>query len=85
MEYLVEKVTQLVTQNVKTDRQINYKQKNRSYNKIETALSIAISIFIYHNTRSKKLINFISDLNAGHNYKKVVSIKKAVTSSIQQQ
>ena len=84
MEYLVGKVTQLVAQNVKTDRQINYKQKNRRYNKIETALSIAINIFIYHNTRSKKLINFISDLNTGLNYEKVISIKKAMTSSIQQ-
>ena len=85
MEYLVGKVTQLVAQNVKTDRQINYKQKNRRYNKIETALSIAINIFIYHNTRSKKLIKFISDLNTGLNYEKVISIKKAMTSSIQQQ
>ena len=40
---------------------------------------------IYHNTRSKKLINFISDLNIGVNYKKVISIKKEMASSIQQQ
>ena len=85
MEDLVGNVTQLVAQNVKTDRQINYKQQNRSYNKIETPLSIGISMFIYHNTRSKKLINFISDLNIGVNYKKVISIKKAMASSIQKQ
>ena len=85
MEDLVGNVTQLVAQNVKTDRQINYKQQNRSYNKIETPLSIRISMFIYHNTRSKKLINFISDLNIGVNYKKVISIKKAMASSIQKQ
>ena len=85
MEDLVEKVTQLVAQNVKTDRQINYKQQNRSFNKIETPLSIEISMFIYHNTRSKKLINFLSDLNIWVNYEKVISIKKAITSSIQQQ
>ena len=85
MEDLVEKVTQLVAQNVKTDRQINYKQQNRSFNKIETPLSTEISMFIYHNTRSKKLINFLSDLNIRVNYEKVISIKKAITSSIQQQ
>ena len=85
MEDLVGNVTQLVAQNLKTDRQINYKQQNRSYNKIETPLSIRISMFIYHNTRSKKLINFISDLNIGVNYKKVISIKKAMDSSIQKQ
>ena len=53
MEDLVEKVTQLVAQNMKTDRQINYKQQNRSFNKIETPLSIEISMFIYHNTKVK--------------------------------
>ena len=76
MEDLVGKVTQLVAQNVKTDRQTNYKQENRSYNKIETPLSIGISIFIYYNTRRKKLINFISDPIIGLNYEKVISIKK---------
>ena len=67
------------------DRQINYKQQNRSYNKIETPLSTGISMFIYHNTRSKKLINFISDLNIEVNNEKVISIKKAIASSIQHQ
>ena len=85
MQEFVGKVTQLVSQNMKTDRQIDYKQENRSYNKIETPLSIGISMFIYHNTRSKKLINFISDLNVGVSYEKVKSIKKAMASSIQQQ
>ena len=66
---LVRKVTQIIAQNVTMDRQINYKQQNRSYNKIETPLS-RISMSIYHNTRSKKLINFISDLNIVVNFNK---------------
>ena len=85
MEVIVGKVTQLVSQNVKTNRQLNYKQKNKSYNKIETPLSIGTSLFIYHNTRSKKLVNFISDLNIGVTYDKVISIKKEIASSVQEQ
>ena len=75
---------QLVSQNVKTNRQVNYDQ-DKSYNKTETPLSIGTSLFLYHNTRSKKLVDFISDLNIGVNYDKVISIKKDIASSIQEQ
>ena len=42
-------------------------------------------MFLYHNTRSKKLVDFISDLNIRVNYDKVVSITKDIASSIQEQ
>ena len=84
LDILVGKVMQLVSQNVKTNRQVNYDQ-DKSYNKIETPLSIGTSLFLYHNTRSKKLVDFISDLNIGVNYDKVISIKKDTESSIQEQ
>ena len=82
---MVGKVTHLVSQNVKTNRQVNYHQQDKSYNKIETPLSIGTSLFLYHNTRSKKLVDFISDLNIGVNYDKVISIKKDIASSIPKQ
>ena len=84
LDILVGKVVQLVSQNVKTNRQVNYDQ-DKSYNKTETPLSIGTSLFLYHNTRSKKLVDFISDLNIGVNYDKVISIKKDIASSIQEQ
>ena len=83
-DILVGKVVQLVSQNVKTNRQVNYDQ-DKSYNKTETPLSIGTSLFLYHNTRSKKLVDFISDLNIGVNYDKGISIKKDIASSIQEQ
>ena len=84
LDILVGKVVQLVSQNVKTNRQVNYDQ-DKSYNKTETPLSIGTSLFLYHNTRSKKLVDFISDLNIGVNYDKVISIKKDIASSIHKQ
>ena len=67
------------------DKQVNHDQQDKSYNKIETPLSIGTSLFLYHNTRSKKLVDFISDLNISVNYDKVVSITKDIASSIQEQ
>ena len=58
------------------DKQVNYDQQDKSYNKIETPLSIGTSLFLYH---------FISDLNIRVNYDKVVSIIKDIASSIQEQ
>ena len=52
LDVLVRKVTQLVFQNVKTDRQVNYYKQDKSYNKTETPLSNGTSLFLYHNTRS---------------------------------
>ena len=85
LDVLVGKVTQLVYQYVKTNRQVNYDQQDKNYNKIETPLSIGTSLFLYRNTRSKKLVDFISDLNIGVNYDKVISIKKDIASSIPKQ
>ena len=52
LDVLVRKVMQLVSQNAKTDIQVNYYQQDKSYNKTETPLSIGTSLFLYHNTRN---------------------------------
>ena len=85
LDALVGKVKQFVSQNVKTNRKVNYDQEDKSYNKIEMLLSIGNSLFLYHNTRSKKLVDFISDLSIGVNYDKVISMKKNIASYIQEQ
>ena len=48
-------------------------------------VQICSGLFLYHNTCSKKLVDFISDLNIGGNYDKVISIKKDIAWSIQEQ
>ena len=35
-------------------------------------------MYVYHITRSKKLINFLSELNVGVNYHKIANINKSI-------
>ena len=41
-------------------------------------------IYIYHATRSKKLLNFLSDLNIRIKYKKVINIKDVAQAVLKQ-
>ena len=72
--------SQFVSQNIKTARQTNYHlQKGQPMREaLKTPLNVGIGLYIYHATLSKKLVNFLSDLNISTNYKKVINIKKDV-------
>ena len=50
--------------------------------KIETPLNIGIGLYAFHTTRSKKLINFLSDLNVSANYNKIINIKKNIFDAV---
>ena len=50
---------------------------------IKTPLSIGIDLYLHQHTRSKKLINFLSDLNISANYKQVICLKKDIANSIE--
>ena len=50
--------------------------------KIETLLNIGIGLYAFHTTRSKKFINFFSDLNVSANYNKSISIKKNIFDAV---
>ena len=70
---------------MRTSRQTNYQLNNENastYNKIETPLNVGIGLYVHHQTRSKKLVNFLSDLNIGINYDKVLDIKKDIAIAI---
>ena len=52
-------ITQQIVQSVKTPSQASYESTNanlNTYQKIETLLSIDVGLYLYHATRSKKLI-----------------------------
>lgn len=85
IEKLMQTTSQFVSQNIKTSRQMNYhleRTNTNTYSKIETPLNVGVGLYTYHVTRSKKLINFLSDLNIGINYKKVVGIKKNIVQAV---
>ena len=85
IESLMTVITQLVVQSVKTPKQANYQLNNensKTYNNIETPLNVGLGLYIYHSTRSKKLVKFLSDLNLSITYDKVIDIKKGIVTSI---
>ena len=54
-------ITELVVQFFKTPKQTNYKSNNKgasTYNTIETPLNVGVGLYVYHSSRSKKLIKF---------------------------
>ena len=58
-------ITRLVVQFVKTPK-TNYQSKNKgasTYSTIETPLNNGVGLYVYHSTRSNKLVKFLSDLN----------------------
>ena len=59
---ILRSTTQFVSQNMKSSRQTKYHLEKGKYmvSSIETPLNIAFGLYIYHTTRSKKLINFLS-------------------------
>ena len=78
-------IMQLVVQFVKTPKQTNYQSNNKgasTYNTIETPLNVSIGLYVYHSTRSKKLIKFLLDLNVSISYHKIIDIKKNIAANI---
>ena len=75
----------LIMQSVKTPRQASYESTNancNTYQRTETLLIVDVGLYWYHATRSKKLINFFSDLNIDIIYDKVTAINKDVSNII---
>ena len=72
-------------QSVKTPRQASYESSNancNTYQRTETLLIVDAGLYWYHATRSKKLINFFSDLNIDIISDKVTGINKDVSNII---
>ena len=85
IESIIEVTTEVVSQNMKSNRQTQYHQQNPEsfvYNKIETPLNIGLGLYMYHVSRIKKLVNFLSDLKLGANYQKVIDIKKDIVQAV---
>ena len=77
-------VSQVVLQNVKTDKQVMHKPKSDVgfVSRIEMPLSIGLSLAVHNKVRSKRLVNFLSDLNLGTSYSNVLNIEKRIESGV---
>ena len=85
IETIIGVTTEVVSQNLKSNRQTQYHHHNPEsslYSKVETPLNIGLGLYMYHVSRSKKFVYFISDLNLGANYQKIVKIKKEIVHAV---
>jgi hypothetical protein len=78
-------LSQILIATCRTDRQVLYEPKdevNHFSACRETPLSVGISLFLHMQSRSKIEIEFITSLNLGINYKKVLDIENALADSV---
>jgi len=86
----VDLVVQMIMQNSVSDKQANHvptdDQTSRgSYSTIETPLSVGLAIYIHKQTRSKKLINFLYDLNLSVSLNKLYDIQQDIATAIHEE
>lgn len=77
-------VSQQILHVFKTDRQTSYQPVTDTgfRNRTETPLSVGLSLMIHKKTRSKGLVNGLSQLQIGSSYEKVVNIEKRIACGV---
>ena len=70
----------------KSGRQINYKSQSTQnvgfLDRTETPFSVGLGLMIYKHTRSRHIINLLSDMNLTINYHKILKIETNITEAI---
>ena len=86
LDTAINNTTQIICQNVKSDRQINYKSQSTQnigfHDRTETPFSVGLGLMIYKHTRNKHIINLLSDKNLTINYDKVLKIETNIAEAI---
>ena len=73
-------VSQQFFQNFRTDRQTKYEPRTDEgfKNRTDTPLSVGTSLSMYKRTRSKYVVNMLSNLHLGTSYSNIVQIEKRI-------
>ena len=86
LETTVNNITQIICQNVKSERQINYKRQSTQnvgfHDGVETPFSVGLALMVCKHTRSKHIINLLSDMNLTINYDKILKIETNIAEAI---
>jgi len=77
VESIMNTVYQVLVQNMKTDRQVNYDNKSEKVltSTVQTPLSMGIALYSHTLFRSKVLVNTLTNLNIGCSYKELESVR----------
>jgi len=86
IDQTVENIAQIVCQSVKTDRQVRYHgtgDNSKNYHsRKETPFSVGLGLLVHKNTRSKDLVNILSDLHLTVDYSKVLRIETDIANAV---
>ena len=81
-------ICQLIQKAMKTKRQVDYQATSTFtkgvYQTTETPLSVGLGLHVYTKTRSKELVDMLSELHLSIPYKKVLSIKNDLVANAKQ-
>eukprot|EP00795_Rhopilema_esculentum_P017661 gene17661-9309_t len=78
-------IAQQILEATKTDRQATYNPsvKDQIYRKFnETPLTVSLSLMVHNQTRSKKLVDFLSRLNLGISYESTIRLEKRIATGV---
>ena len=77
---MVDVACQFVVQNTRTDRQVKHQPKaNEGFKQtVKTPFTVSLHLAIHSRVRDKNLVNMLSDVYIGNDYKFVLYVEKRI-------
>lgn len=76
-------ISQITMNSLKTQRQMNHSSNNASFRQmIETPFTVGLGLHVHKTTRSKALVNMLSEFNLSISYEKVMKLENLIAASV---
>ena len=76
----VRNISEIIMNSVKTKRQVKYQSQSSHFRKsLETAFTVGLGLYIHQTTRSKAIVNTLSELNLSTSYERILQMEIAKT------
>ena len=84
VDKIVDLSCQLLIQNSRTDRQVKHKPKKDDVflQTLQTPLSVGLPLAVHARVRDRNLVNNLSDVYVGSDYRKIIDIEKRVEQAV---
>ena len=82
----VDVACQFLVQNTRSDRQVNHqpKKNDQFQHTVQTPLSIGLPLAIHSRVRDKNLVNNLSEVYIGSDYRRILDLEKRVEQAVLQ-
>ena len=83
IDIVIHNIGQIILKAIKTRRQVNYNPLTASFrNLVETPFSVGLALHIHQQTRSKKIIDFLSGLGLSTTYDRIIQIETQIANAV---